>query len=598
MANVTKKRLFSRFSLASTRLFATSVFARFLSLYHTANERMQESASPKRERAALRRVKNAYLSFKGSFARLTEESTVVRLYRNLIRAVLTLRLKCVGLFFFTFGFATVFLYLGRRFLPFFDGAQSSQLIFGIFLCLASLPLFFRRRSLATALLQSRAVSSFLSQVVLLRAAEVHKGHGHSADFLCAAAGLIFGLLGLFTSPFSLLFLLFVLVLAAISLYKPEFGACLVFFFLPLVSAKTDVTLILFSAVCLVLKVLRGKRAWHHDLLSATALIFGAFVLLSGLFSPLGVQENAALLFCGVLFFFVVHNLSRRTEVFRVLLRSFTSGAASLSLLRTLFFLLPEKLLDGELLNLARATEHAALPAFTVTALVLCLYFLLQKESAAKKLFSFICFALFVFDLWLYNSIAAYVAASIGLFLLLCVYSRALFFLLVSGAIIGVALLPIIEGSQTAFLQEALASRAPSAFFVQAPLPSGSFFLGLGAFSPDALAELNVSDTLFENLSFYTHLLLSVGVFGLLLLALFLLFGMQKASHYYLNASYNKHRLQTLSPVVCILTLLLLGLAQNLFSDARIMTLLFSLCAVSSASVDTLCAEDRVILQRF
>lgn len=127
---------------------------------------------------------------------------------------------------------------------------------------------------------------------------------------------------------------------------------------------------------------------------------------------------------------------------------------------------------------------------------------------------------------------------------------------------------------------------------------GSFVLGLGAFSPDALAGLQLSTEVYTRVTLYTQVLLCVGLVGLLFLILTPLNAARKCAHYYVSARHNPDRLLALAPMVCVFSLFVLGLTQNLMLDAHVFSLLFSLSAVSGAVVDTLKDSDNVILSRF
>ncbi len=597
MAKETKRHLFSRFSLAWTRLFSTSFFAFFLSLYSRANARFLEGIFH-RIHKAITRNKRPFVKFKQAFARQIEGSFITGLFKKCLHYLLSIRLKSVALFCFTVGFCNCLNFLARRFLPLNATADTQNLFFGLCLMLASLPLFARRRSLFTALRQSRFAGTFLTEAALFREAEYPILHAHSADAFCLPAGILVGVACAFASPFALLFGLFVIVFAALSLYKPEFGASLSLFCLPFLDAKSATALVLFVLFCLFFKALRGRRSLHFELICLVCALFAAFLFFAGRFSVLPANDHGETLVLAVLSFFLYFNLSRRRAVFSAALAATVLGGALCSAFHLLATFLPEAAVTGSARSFLRTLTAEASPVFCVTASVLALYFILRARRGGSRLLAFVALALLITDLWVYSSLSATIAAALCCMILLAVSSRAWFFavLFLSGATL--IALPLIEGAQTAFLWEALEARAPSLLSAQSALPQGSFVFGIGAFSPDALTSLNLPESLSGNLTLYTQLLLAVGIVGVLLLALFLVFAFQKAADYYLSSAYNTSRLLVIAPIVAVCSLLLYGLTQNLMLDARSFSLLFSFCGISAASVNALASEDAVLLEHF
>lgn len=597
MANDPKRRLFSRFSLAWTRLFSTSFFAFFLSLHDRAEEKSRTGLFARAKRL-FTRYEQLRLKFKRTVPRILEESFFCRMRTRALHFLLSIRLRSFGILFFVFGFANCLIYFARRLWPLLGRAQAAHLIFGLLLTLSALPLFSRRRSLSAALTRSLFVGSFLEKVVLLRADQYPHLHSQSRDAFCALVGLLLGLCCFFTSPAVILLLLCALILCALSLYQPEFATALLFFLYPFLSAPKLVALTLFVALCLLFKVLRGRRSLHVGLLHLCVGIFLLFTLFSGAFSTLPGRENAFFLAGNALSFFLITNLSRKRKVYTVLLASFVCGVTLQSALKLVFYLLPGNLLTGEVRALALALTEHSVPALPLCALILALFFLLRAPHPAGRLWAFLAIGLLLFDLWAESSLAAWGAAVFCMILLLMVSSRALFFGMLA-LLLGVCIaLPLIDGSQTAFLFAALEERAPSLLFSQSQLPQGSFLLGLGAFSPDALTALQLSAEAMPNVTLYTQLLLGLGVYGVLLVALIFVFTFQKSAHYYVSAPHNRHRLLALAPLVCTVALLLCGLTQNLLLTPHVFSLFFAFCSVSDAAVDTLRSDDTVILQRF
>ena len=597
MAKKPRSNLFSRFSLAWTRVFATSVFARFLALYGEWNEGLSQGIFAPFARFFASK-KYLFLKFKGGFARQVENSTLSRLCRRYTTFFATLRLKSVGLFFFVFGICNCLIFLSRRFLSLFGEAESSQLLFGLFATLASLPLFSRRRSLSVAVKKSRILGALFSEVALLRAEDFSRAHSHSADALTAFLGFGAGALSLFVNPFFILLAVFAVVLCALSLYKPEFGAALTLFCLPFVPQNVAAMLTVFVGACLLFKMLRGRRSATFDLLTLVSLILATVVLFCALSSRLACREQGLLLLMGILCFFIFANLSRRRAVFTVLIGAFVAGTASLAAINTLFRFLPEQFVTGALRGFYLTLTANASPAVALCGAILSLYLVLRAKTGAHKLFSFVALLLLILDHWISASLSTALSLMISAAVLLCVSSRALFFCILALGIGTLVCLPFIEGSQLAFLFDAFASSAGTPLFSVSGLPGGSFVFGIGAFCPESLSAFGLQGEVLQSLSLYTQLLLSVGLFGLFVFGVFFLFSFQKAMHFYAAATYNQNRLMALAPLIASLALLICGLRLDLMADARTFILLFSFAAISSATVDTLKNEDAVILNRF
>lgn len=596
MAKEKKRRLFSRFSLACTRLFSTSVFAWFVSLYARANARLKDGVFHD-VHVKFSHQKGYLLRLKGLFARQVEDSFFSGLCKKIVRDLCTLRVKTLGVLFFVFGLCTCAVYLFDRLLPIYNGANSLHLVCGVTLFLASLPLLLQRTTLAKALAESRLIGSFLKHIALFRNAEFATAKTpHSQNALGALFGLILGILSIFLNPFLLLLYLLIACLAALSLYKPEFCTALLLFLLPFSSGENTALLTVFAILCLMLKVFRGRRTLRFELLSLSALFFSAFWLLSAVLSSGGGKRESFLFFFCSMAFFLISNLSPRREVYKVLLFCFVAGSSLSGGVRVLYSLLPEQLISGALRTFFRTLTENASMMFTVTALILALYFLLRAKSASVKLYSFICLALLLADLWLYSSVGGMLTAAVCCALLLATSSRALFFTLAVGALGVIIVLPLLQGEQLSFLWQALHS-APSALFEENLLGPQAFFIGLGSVSAESLASLGLSVGT-ASVPLYTRIFFTVGLFGALLLFFFLTFSFQKAAHYFFFASHNRDRLLATAPLLCAFAVLLLGFSQSLIADERIFFLLFSFTAISSSFADLLHEEDTALIQHF
>lgn len=589
--------LFSRFSILWTRLFATSVFSRTLSFYDRANAAFREGLLRRTARlfGAKPRLR---LQAKTRTATLLESSAVLSLYRRAVRALLSTRLKSVGVFLFFLGFSNCLIYLGQRFLLAAVAADVAHLFFGLGMVLASLPFFSRRETISSALLKSRISGGFLLRIAQVRPAEIPTASAHTADASAIVLALVCALFCMLFDPLRLLGALLSLAALLLSFYKPELALTLTLAAYPFLSSAQLALMSALGALCLLGKVLRGRRCLRFCLLDSLVLLFSLYVLFSAIFSPLSTTQNAFLLCAILLLYFTATNLCRRLQTAYLFCGAFFAGVCLCSALHLTRALLPERLLLTPVVSLLETLTQNHSAILCVLALPFCLYFAMHAGRARTRLLCVLCALLLCADLWVFSSVSAYLCALCAVLLLLLFSSRAMFFALVLCGICVLIALPLIEGQQTAFLFDLLARRSPSLLVENSGLPASAFLFGLGAFSPAALTELSLAENLVGNAALFSQLLLALGLVGMLLFLCILLFGAQKGLCYFLHNTHSRHRLFVLMPLCSMFALLVFSLAQNPLNDPKLFGLFFLFAALSHASTDLLHAQDAVIEARF
>ncbi len=568
--------------------------SKLFGLYHRMDKFLKNSALAAFF-ARLAPSKAARLKLKSTIGAQVEGSVLCGLWRKLINALLSLRLKCVGTFLFFFGFSNCLVYFGQRFFTQTRGADSSNLIFGVLLTVSSLAFFSHRTPLYESLSEGRLWGRFLKNAVFVRRSEYPKTPARDADFLCILLGVGLGALCWVVRPLVFLMTLGWIVLCALVLYKPEFGGVLTLFCLPILSERELCALSLWVFACLAFKLMRGKRVMRFELMDLIVLVFLCYFALMGLFSHAAGKGEFWLYFLLGLNYFVFKTLARRADIVRLCLSAFVTSTALVCALHILSLYLPVTWQNGALYHFGNSLPNACPSALSVAAFGLAFYFCFKGRGARAKLLSFAALFVCAAELWLFQQLAGLFAAGICVLMTVLFLSRILFFVLSAATAALFALLPLLGGP--AF------SHFVNLFWAGTGTSTGiansfrEILFGHGAISSKGLLHTLGITSGAHSLSLYGHLYLSIGALGLCLFFAWGIFLLMKTVHHSHLAMNRDGALLALSPMICALSLAALGTADNLLADARAFTLFFLLSALSSAACDVQSEQERVLTEQ-
>ncbi len=227
-----------------------------------------------------------------------EESVYVTGVAAMMRYLSRLSLRVIGVFLLSTGFYTFVAQL-LLYLIWHNDASVLHGAVAIIMMLCGIPFCFSKKPFSTAVYES-AVFGWLARDFCgfkersFALGEAPTGRKNAAFIL----GLPLGILSCFVNPILMIVLAVALILAYIVLLQPECGYYSILFLLPLLVVLPNPSialglLVLYTCGSFLIKIIRGKRHFHLELLDVLVLGFMAVMLLGGLVSYGGTQSIMA-----------------------------------------------------------------------------------------------------------------------------------------------------------------------------------------------------------------------------------------------------------------------------------------------------------------
>lgn len=231
-------------------------------------------------------------------------------------------LQFYGNFGLFFGIYTVVVYFIKKFLPYFDSADTAHLFVGIVMAVISIPLLFSRISLASSIKNSvvgRAIfkDSFgFSDETFDNKKITTRSRGN----FMLLFGLIAGLSTFFIHPITIISIIAIFVIVVLIATSPEIGVILSIISIPFLSFFKTATLLLTLLVLTttffyIIKVIRGKRTFKLELVDFAVLIFGVLIIISTFYSAGGNSSVVEAIISIILLngYFLLVNLMRTEQ---------------------------------------------------------------------------------------------------------------------------------------------------------------------------------------------------------------------------------------------------------------------------------------------
>ena len=296
----------------------------FSYLYSTLNARCKNGFLHSLVRREKKR--SAQGTFRSKFAKIYEESLINRIILWMSERIIQSSLRIWGTGMFAFAFVTVFLAMVKYY--FTAELLSSNVIIGIGLTFLSLPLLISKKRLGESLI-SGTIPRFITMDILRLDAMKYerddtKSGGNYALVLLAAAAL--GVLTYFVDPWVLVAIVALVTLLAVIMCFPELGIVAVLGLIPFSNmferpSIAIFTIILFSGISFVLKLMRAKRVIEIELMDVFVLLFGATLVLGGIFTSGGVESLYSAVMYAVflsIYFLVANAFIRKTWIYRAI----------------------------------------------------------------------------------------------------------------------------------------------------------------------------------------------------------------------------------------------------------------------------------------
>ena len=510
------------------RKMRNSFLARFLLFLGGLQDSLQKSAVGGFFRKLGKRlnVEGRFLRpFKYTFAREIEQSLIFNAIDRFFKLLLILPLRVYGTFALTFSVYNLGISLVKNYVDTGTPYSVSVLVSSAASILISGMLLFlgRERTLGRCAIESRLASFFLFDLLgVHRQPFEQEPYGKSGILAAFLAGTVFSLLTVFVPGRILLEIVLWAVFVYLAFSEPEAGFLSVLFFLPVLSSVRLKAMVFLVALSFFVKLLRGKRTMN---MSFFGLVMAAFGVLAFLSSSTATEEQGTTFgmmfvlflgfFAGALFFDKEEWFNRATAVlsFSAVLSAlwcvFVYGAGFIPLKYELLqrFIPAMKWPAG-----FSGMEEAGVYLAVAVALLVVRY--LSNRRMRNRFFSGWALLFLAAGALLSKYTSAWLALLVAVVMLFVLHKNINIF---AGSVLSAALvvsyrlfLPklLVETGWEFSLRTTVEGKTVASQF------SESFSrLFIGAGEGAVLTEEN----------FYSHLLTSFGLFGLLFF-LFVLFG--------------------------------------------------------------------------
>lgn len=549
------------------------------------------------------------IPFKRFLAKNTDNSFILSGFKRIIKLIPLIQIKCIGLFYFAFGLSAALTYLLQISLSSNNPSQTI-LIVAAMCCLSGGILSGSQKNCYRALSESRILSTLMFKLlglnrndVLINATGIGKG---GAFFVC---GLLFGIIGSFTSVVFTA-LLFPALICLYSMFAfPESGAVSLFLVIPFLTSYQLSVICAIIFFAWILKLLRGKRILHLASIDICVLLFAVTVLFGGIVSVSPkASMSLALTYLSMLgAYFATVNLMRTPEwIKRCAAALSVSFGISLTagVLGQLVELIPsnragifDEIMSQELLTLF--SFNPMLIYMAVATLPIILLKTGMKHESPAKVIIFLTviasIACFIFG----RSRSGLISALIGMVILLLLVSKRSFTFLVPAAIVLPALISVLPSSVISFITGFITSERFSSSYrhgvtktierILCDSFAGGIGLGDKAFEKIYPLYANTSSQGIPKISgLYTHITVSLGITGLIIFAVFIIALLRMYFRYYAesNGECSSLKATATASFTGICSLLVMGLVDHIWSRPPSFMLFWLLVALLTSCIKT------------
>ena len=274
------------------------------------------------------------LALKRRIAQKFERSKLLSVFYSTIKSLLATPVRGVGVAMFSYGFYACLVYLLRCLvLKYEEIAPIYIAILGIVFA-ASLILFLINGIIRDVLEQSCICSLLLFGLIGIRTESMNTGESQKLSYLkLYCAGMLAGLLTFVVPPLYLAMGIAGFAGFLFLLKNPEIGIYLIIMLLPFLPTMVMAGLVIVTAACYFLKLIRGKRILRFEIIDTFLALFIATIILAGFVSSgESLSLKHALLFsCFIGGYFIIVNLIQSREMITKSIMSliFSSGVVAL-----------------------------------------------------------------------------------------------------------------------------------------------------------------------------------------------------------------------------------------------------------------------------
>ena len=535
--------------------------------------------------------KRFFRPFKRVMSRLISQSVILNFLSKFTESFLHIGLNVYGLFFMTAGIgffcvSALKIYVVKGLSLSFVNTFLSVLMF-----LLSIPLLLSKSSFTQAVCKSKAASFVIFDMLGGKRETYEKeseveGDGRWALLL----GILLSVLSWWSSPFSLMVSILLLILGITVLYTPETGMVLLLVVLPFLPSGVLNCFVVYITLCFFLKYIRGKRTFKLDSLGLAVLMYAIFSLVS--FSPLVSGDIIRPVYfsylCLFFAFFLTINLIKSKEWVNRCLRALCLSCFAVVFYGIIRYVVSNVGYDYFVAVLNCGYDEEMISIFKSSKvfsnyLVLMFPVLVAGGSHSLKsvsIFSYLGIIGSGVCVFLINDYSAYLAIILGLVVFMVIYGKKTLALLFG----GVCLSPFVYFNlpekivsklslSTEFLRE-FAGRITEAF---ESMGSNVFYLLFGS----GIGTLDCFYRYSETYGVFYKMLIEIGLVGVFLFfaCVFLVF--RKNTTLYSKGCSRDGKLISLGTFASVLSLLFVGINSNVFENQTIAIMFWIVFALSS-----------------
>ena len=313
--------LFDKFSDLIYNAFKNGFFGRIFTAY-TKEQNAFDNSYLKAHFSNSILVRKYFRNIRRFFSKGFENSMILNGVARLSRGVITMPLRTLGSFLFSFGIYAVIIYLLRLFLPVISESDISYAIVGIIACVSAVPMLLSRDNIANAVGKSAILGVIFREAFGYRE-EAFKQRTNMSKLqsnLMIFSGMALGILTLVIHPLIILAAIAVIIAIALIFTCPEIGILIVLFVIPFLSFFEYSALLLGLMVFVItisftVKLIRGKRILKFEIIDLAVVFFGIIIFFSGSISAGGLDGyKEVLLTCELMLgYFLIVNLMRTAQ---------------------------------------------------------------------------------------------------------------------------------------------------------------------------------------------------------------------------------------------------------------------------------------------
>ncbi|MBQ7161502.1 MAG: hypothetical protein IJR90_07330 [Clostridia bacterium] len=538
-----------------------------------------------------------------------ENSRVVGFVNAVMSRMASSYVRQYGFFTFAFGFYGALMYILTNFV--FKSTTPIPMSYAVVeaaLLLVSVPMMAVRKTAASVLCRSRLANSVLFELFGIRRESVAEyGRGTKRFRFPFLAGTAAGVLTLLFPPLRMMGVALVILCGYAVLVIPESGLVLTVLALPFVSTAELGRLIIYVAVCYFIKIIRGKRVLSLDLNDWAVLLFGAVLILGGIFS---FDPKASFSYSVKMFFYLISYvltvnlirsrkwLGRMKSAFIVSCVITAIGGLVQSLGRVSHNFLSEGINIEKNITSFFDSERS-LAYFLIFGFFFILGEFVNNPKKIRKIFLLLLGAAVLSCIWIARFDVATMALLIAIFIFFMIISSRTLIVLLSGLIVVPALhflptgLPAMWRQLTEGVSQYVSSH--SALLSASGSMAKDFFWsggGLGCYRTlfQQYANESVSFAV-DSSSIYLQTVIEVGIFGLLLfISAIVLFTQHSFS---LFAKYGgKRTTDTAAGFAGVVAVMLAGAFDYVWADEKIFLAFWLITGVAAAAGNITVFEER------